>query len=302
MQLDFDLGSVQSVEFGVGRDDEDFQEFSRIEADQDVQDALLDMVRETVAQLEELEALGAEFNPAEKYAGREYAHLPLASEYAGPVRDLHTAGNLPADPDALSDSEAVFCYFARLTDSQGRTLTAMRRAAQFKGIVKARLIRLLTEAVRIVEDTVFKLDTDFDLVADSLKVHLLRPTSFEFMAQLQDAVLAAVPANVAEVERQLSYVDFGSIAEYAGTHPRAARYLASIRSQAGIGGVDRRRLSQLCARTGVELTRTRGKLAVQPGHVLGFLEVLDRRRYQLELIVGEQERFRAASRTRLQDG
>ena len=43
----------------------------------------------------------------------------------------------------------------------------------------------------------------------------------------------------------------------------------------------------------------KGKISVAAGHELGFLEVLDRRRYELELVKGQPERFRAASRTKL---
>ena len=104
----------------------------------------------------------------------------MDDELASSIRELHDAANLDIDATALEDPSGVFCYFARLTDKKKRRLTALRRATQFKGVLKSRLIRLLTDALKLIEDQVFKLDTDFDLLIDSQHVHILRPSGFEF--------------------------------------------------------------------------------------------------------------------------
>ena len=85
----------------------------------------------------------------------------------------------------------------------------------------------------------------------------------------------------------------------AGLRGREQGYLASIHSQKGAANVDRSALKKLCKNTGVEVRVSKGKLIVEDGHFMGFLEVLDRRRYELELVRGTQERFRAASRVRI---
>ena len=38
---------------------------------------------------------------------------------------------------------------------------------------------------------------------------------------------------------------------------------------------------------------------VDENHVMGFLEVLDRRRYEIELVANFPEQYRAASRSKL---
>ncbi len=81
--------------------------------------------------------------------------------------------------------------------------------------------------------------------------------------------------------------------------PRAARYLASIRTDGLAEGIDRDFLQRLCNHTGVQISEVNGKIAVDDGHILGFLEVLDRRRYELELVRGFPEFFRAAGRKQL---
>jgi len=216
---------------------------------------------------------------------------------------LHEATNLHLDGKALADPTDVFCYFARLTDKNGRHLTALRRATQFKGVLKSRgrLIRLVNDALQIVVDQVFKLDADFDLLVDSTNVHILRPSAFEFAGKLQEAVLAAVPQNITAIQKDLAFVNFSTIQDYAGKHPRAARYLASILSRKEAKKIDKAALRKLCKRTFVDVTESDGKILVDEGHEMGFLEVLDRRRYELELVKGSPERFRAASRQKIED-
>jgi len=190
-------------------------------------------------------------------------------------------------------------YFARFSDGKGSHLLALRRATQFKGVLKSRLIRLLDDSMHIIEDRVFKLDQDFDLLIDGANVRILRPSGFEAAGQLQEAVLAAVEQNIQAIQDDLSFVDLTSVAAYAGSHPRAARYLASIRTQERARGVSQDALVDECERLNVDLQEDDGVVTVADGHVMGFLEVLDRRRYESRLVEGSPEHYRAASRTRL---
>lgn len=299
MILDFDLGQVQVTEFGIGRDEGNARSFYFVTVDGDVQTALQEMAQASWTGMQTLSDDPPLYQPSEKHGGLEYLHLPLTDNLASSMRALHEAHNLPIDPTALETPESMFCYFARFVDSQDRRLTALRRAAQFKGVLKSRLLRFHTDALKIVEEQVFRLDTDFDLLIDSQHVHILRPNGFEFAGQLQDAIMAAVTTNVASLRTDLTYVNFESIENYAKQHPRAARYLASIRSQTGIQNIDRNLLSRLCASTGVETAVIDDQITVAEKHVLGFLEVLDRRRYEIELIVDVSEQYRAASRSKL---
>ena len=299
MKLDFDIENVTVTEFGVGRDDGNGQTFVSLPVDADVQNALRDIVSATWQAMRKDADDPPRYEPSEKHGSTEYLHLPLNDDLAASIRKLHEAANLPLDADALADSTTVFCYFARVTDVKGRRLTALRRATQFKGVLKSRLLRFVTDALKLIEDRVFKLDNDFDLLVDSQNVHILRPSGFEFAGQLQDAILNAVPKNVAAIQKDLAFVDFAAIQAYAGVHPRAARYMASIRAQKVTKNIDKNALKRLCKDTGVEVKESKGKLLVGDDHIMGFLEVLDRRRYELELVKGTPERFRAASRRKL---
>ncbi len=299
MTLEFDLGSVTVTEFGVGRDDGDGQTFVAVPVDAEVQGALREMVQATWDAMQKDEDRPAKYQPSEKHGSTEYLILPLKDELASSVRELHEATNLDIEGGALDEPADVFCYFVRLTDKKKRGLTALRRASQFKGVLKKRLIRFVTDSLKLIDDDVFKLDSDFDLLVDSANVHILRPSGFEFAGGLQQAILDAVPANIKAIRKDLAFVEFGGIEAYAGKHPRAARYLASIRGQEETKNIDKSLLKKLCRQTGVEVAESKGRVIVTDGHEMGFLEVLDRRRYEVSLVRETAERYRAASRRKI---
>jgi len=301
MKLNFSLGEVSVTEFGVGRDTEHGQEFVAVPVDTEVQAALAEMVQDTWSSMQQTEDGPDKYEPSEKHASTEYLYLPLEDGLAGPLRELHQSAQLPIDASALAEPSDVFCYFARFGDTKGRRLTAVRRASQFKGILKSRnrLVRMVDDTLQIIDDTVFKLDNDFDILIDNANLHILRPSGFEFVGQLQQAILDAVPENVNSIRRDLAFVEFDGIEAYASRHPRAARYLASILSQDETSSIDKSLLKKLCKQTGVRLSESKGKLTVADGHEMGFLEVLDRRRYEVSLIKEQPELYRAGSRKKI---
>jgi hypothetical protein len=297
--MDFDINAIRTVQFGIGRDDGDEHAFHCVMVDDGVQAAFGEMAAETWASMQRLTTDPELYEPSEKHAGCEHVYLTLNDGLAERMRNLHEAVNLDIDQNALEDTEAMFCYFAKFTDDQGRNLTALRRATQFKGVLKSRLLWQSGDALRVMEDKVFKLDKDFDLLIDNQHIHILRPSGFEFAGKLQEAILGAVAGNVATLQADLPFVQFAGIQDYASTRPRAARYLASIRSQQEVAKIDRQHLLDAFVATGVEVTEEDGQIVVDDRNAMGVLEVLDRRRYEVKLVPDEPERFRAPSRTRL---
>ena len=299
MKLLFDFAKVDIVEFGVGKENAEGQSFVNMTVDAEVQAALQKMAEATWEEMQQQTKSPEKYDPSEKHSAVEHLYLPLSDDMAKSLRQLHEANNLDLDGDALRATDDVFCYFAQLTDTSGSQITALKRAGQFKGALKSRFVKLVTDALKMVHERVFRLDHDFDVLIDNKHIHILRPSSFEFAGSLQSAILDAVPANVTEVAAELPFVDFTGIQTYAEKHPRAARLLASIRSQNQGAGVDSAALKQLCKITQVAFKVKNGKIVVDDANVLGLLEVLDRRRYEVELVKGTPERFRASSRQKL---
>jgi Domain of unknown function (DUF4868) len=297
MPAQFNVNAAEIVEFGVGTDEGRSQRYVSVPIDAEVQAALREMV---LATRKEMKAAGdaSTYDPGEKYSGHENLRLPIDSDLASHVLLIHNAANLPSEPKALSDPTNVFCYFTRMRDGKSR-LTAIRRATSFKGVLKSRLLQFTTDALKIVPDKIFKLDQDFDLLVDDTGIQILRPAGFEFVGALEGAILGAVPKNVKALKGDLPFVEFDGIETYASKHPRAARYLASIRTQQETKNVDKGNLKDLCHRTGVKFIEAKGKLVIDEGSIMDFLGVLDRRLYEVELVKGEPESFRAASRSRI---
>jgi len=300
--LDFDLENVKSIEFGIGIENKKGSRFVAVPVGEEVQTALKEIATETWVALGKVEGGPARYEPSEIHESIEYRFLPIEDNLSTSIRQLHEALNLAIDSTGLSKPDSFFCYFTRMIDKGGRQLTALRRSTQFKGILSSRkrLMRLIDDSLTIIHDDVFKLDNDFDLLVDSNYIHILRPSGFEFAGKIKQAILAAVPKNIAQLEHDLPFIQFGGISKYAGKHSRAARYLASICAQSGSQNVDKALLRSFCAQNDVNVIVSSGKLTVEEGHEMGFLEVLDRRRYEINLVKNSPERYRAASRKKIE--
>ena len=298
MKLSFDSNNVTVTEFGVGQDNGDEYVFALVPVNADVQTALCDMAEETCHAMRQHSEGAIQYEPSEKYDSTEYLYLATDDPMAVSLRNLHDSENLPIQSSALADPHSISCYFARLTDNQGRRLTALRRATQFKGVLKKKLVQIADDTLQLVEDKIFKLDNDFDLLIDSENVHILRPSAFEAMGKLKEAILAAMPPNVNHIQQSIPFVNFGNVRDYASQRPRAARYLASIRTQ-NLRGIERSALQTLCEKSGVELEVNNGKLMVNEKYILDFLEVLDRRRYVDELDPNTPAPYKATSRQKI---
>jgi GTP:adenosylcobinamide-phosphate guanylyltransferase len=300
--LDFDLNSVSSSEFGVGIDSDDpSEQFRAVPVNEEVQYALQDMASDTLNAMEQSGESPTDYQPSEKYSGQEYVLSSLTEPYTAMLRSLHRANNLPVDASILDNPGAIYCYFARFKDSRNKRLTAIRRATQFKGLLKSnnRLLRLISDTLQIVEDQTFKLDRDFDLLIDQRAIHIWRPSGFEYLADLQETIREAVPENIASIQSDIAFVNFETIQEYASSHTRAARHLASIRSLRETENISQALLTKACRLHGVESKIVNGKIVISAGSEMAFLDILDRRIYQATLVKNAPERYRAGSRKRL---
>ncbi len=302
MNLNFDTENVEVIEFGAGCHPDTGRTFATVPVHLGVQRILQDMV---IATCQEMTKDGMEppstFDPADKHASVEYLTLPIDDDLAVSVKTLHQASNLPIADNYLDWITRSFCYFARLWDQQGRQLTAIRRATQFKGALSKqhRILSWSGDQLRIVEGPIFQLNTDFDVIMDSDLVHIIHPTSFKILGQINKAIAEAVPRNIQVIENKIGYINWTTIEEYAATRSRAANLLASIRTYGHADNLDRVALLDLCSRTGVEVNDSGSEIIVPENQVLGFLEVLDRRRYEVNLVANVPEQFRAPSRQRL---
>jgi hypothetical protein len=304
---DFDIDKINTniVEFGVS----DYENtHTLIPIDPEIKEILVDILKWTIKYMIDSceenygELYYNQYEPSNKYGAIEPIYLPFDSlPYA--LVNLYNSPSFHINPRVLEDPGNIFYYFARFKDNRNKRLTAIRRATQFKGILKCkwRIIRLLDDSLKFVKDDIFKLNNDFDMIIDESRANILRPSGFESIADMKDTILAAVPSNIKKLQNSIRFISFESIETYASEHPRAARYLASILAQEDLSRIDMEALKKLCENTSVAITIStkNNEIIINEGNEMAFLEVLDRRRYLIELVDGQPEPFKAMNRTRI---
>ena len=301
MNLDFDLEKVTATDFGVGRSDGINRNFSVVMAEKTVQDTLLEMVRGTQRSMEiHVDSYGeVAYSVSEKYASKEYVYLSTEDELAVPFNLIHSVVNLPIDSRMPTDMEDVFCYFAHFTDGGGKSLTALRRSAQFKGFLKKDAIIFDDGSMKLYDKPLFPLNTEFDVLIDSHRVHAIHPASFKNLGEFEAAVSGAVVQNLDRVSSSATFVNWDRIREYATQKPRAAALLTSIVSEGYADNLDSEKVVGVCERQGVEVRLREGKIEVEDEYILGFLELIDRRLYEVDMSGDDPEHYRASSRRRV---
>ena len=318
MNIKFDFANIRVTEFGAGLQapQEESErgkqppavEFRAIPTNNRLKEILHEIIQATLKEMDKLDQLSLDeedgssapkypslYEPSQRREAAAHLWLPLKRKIAARILQLHEATSLDIDAGALDDPTLVFCYFIRLIDASGNRLTAMRRAASFKAILKSRLIHLYRNSLSLIEHPVFKLDNELDFVTDSETIHILHPAGFEEIADLERVILKEAKENVTAIGEQLG-LNIDPIAKYASEHILSARVAASILSGGEAEKIDKNALQRLCRRNGVNVVIVRRRIDVQPGHERAFLEVLDRRRYNVRLVRGVTELFRANSR------
>jgi hypothetical protein len=98
--------------------------------------------------------------------------------------------NRRVDVHAMNEPADISAYFCILHDAQGNKPVAIRRAAQFKAVLKARLVQFFDDSLRAVGDHVFRLDSEFDVVIVDGTVLINGATSFELLADIEEGSIA----------------------------------------------------------------------------------------------------------------
>lgn len=295
MNLIFDLDNVQLIQFGVGFRNKSSYDFFQVPTDSSVQSVLREMIQVTWKAMQTSSSNPKKYSPSEKHTIKEYLYLETQNMLCQDLIHLHQARDLHIDSSAVNNPSQISCYFARLIDTQNNELTAMRRALQFRASIKKKFMRFGKDSLEIVEDHLFHLDNDFDILIDTKNIHILRPSAFEILGGLKQAILDAVPKNVEAIKKHLTFVELKSIEDYAKKHPRAAKYLTSIQEQK-LSGITHATLEEYCKKANVKISVNGDQINIDEKNIMSFLQVLDRRRYQVELVPNDVENFIASSR------
>ncbi|MBD3350984.1 MAG: DUF4868 domain-containing protein [Candidatus Lokiarchaeota archaeon] len=304
MALHFDSNNISSVAFGVHIPDSNGIPWILIPTDSTIKDIIREMISNTIEQLGGVEQANnlPYYEPAEKYGTIECLKLGINDDISHllPVA-LFNARNLPIAQQGLENPSDVVFYFVICSDSRRRKILGVRRATQFKAMLKARyrVVRWVDDTLKSIEDNVFKLDQDFDYVVTLDTIYILRPSGFEFTADIDEQVLLKAESNTQQLQQEIGFIDFEPLSKFVSTRKRAARLVASIRSRADLNKINKGMLKAMCSKTGVGITERSGKIYPKEGEELAFLMLLDRRRFNFSIIEGTDEYYEASSRKKV---
>ena len=287
-----------SIQFGVIRGQLHSGERRIVPVDDAVQTLLWQMILDTRSAMgfDGAQVNLPRYEPSEDYGSASRLALPLRSPLASQLQDFYESENLPIDAGALAEPQEITAYFGVVHDQENNKLVAIKRASQFKAVLKAHLITVIDDSLHVVTDNVFKLDSDFDLLIVDRTIQIHRVAAFEHLAEIDEQVQAAAVENARQLGASLPALGFDSIADYVAGHKRAARIVAALRTRDDLSSTSVTNFRRECKRSGVEVKTVDGKLCPEDGNELAFLQMLDRRRYAVSLVAGRWEQYEASSR------
>jgi hypothetical protein len=300
----FDHNKIKNTDFCICSEPENEEIIFKVPVSEDIQVALKEMLNETFKQWSLIEGEWNEFELSEQYASKEKLLKDLDDKEIEKLQNLFNKNNYSINSEVLSKPEDFIYYFVVFTDNKNNRLVAVKRASKMKGLLgqRNRLMKLVDDTLKIVNHSVFRLDNDFDFVITKEKVYILRPTSLEYIADVDSFVKEKAKEKALDLGKKIKFINFESISEFASSHKSAARLVASISVRKNLEKINKDKLLAYAKKTGVDFENKNGMLNPKQGYEVAFLEVLDRRRYEVDLENDEPEAFVASSRRALKKG
>ncbi|TMU20392.1 DUF4868 domain-containing protein [Halomonas sp. ATBC28] len=300
----FDIKNITSIEFSIktehrNDDGKIVEEFYRISTDRQVKIMLKECLETTLKAFPSpIEGID-EFEISEKYSEKDRFKTHLISHLrAKEIFEEDPSGNIFM---SHIPKESIQYYRVDYTDSNGHRISGIRRASYFKSLLKNRnrLVRFYDDSLCAVKDEFFKLDNDFDFISHGEIVYVLRPRVFESMVLPDDEVTNSALAKLYLLEDSLGYVNFESIKNAVNSYKRAARLVFAVSQRTDIDSIDKEKVVYYAgsSNVGIDVDES-GVITPKDGQEIDFLEMLDRRIYNVEFIEGETESYRAYSRKR----
>lgn len=298
---DFDIEHIDTIEFVVSVEEgEDIQSYY-VPASDDVLQAVEDMLLDTFLQFNRIsEEDFRVFEVSEKYGSKEKLKAVNDNDWMTAVNDIFSEEGMPSSSQILTNPRSLIYYRAIFTDTSGRKLVAVRRATYFKGVIKKKLIHLIDDELQLLDDNVFKLDTDFDFLICDDETYILRPTSFEYIADVGALVAEKAAEKAEKLGEQIDFIDFSGVAEFVKDRKRASRLVAAISVRNDLENIRQEKFAAFAVNSGVIFEENEnGLLVPAEGSELKLLEVLDRRRYPVDFNDDDEvEVYTAAARSK----
>ncbi|WP_338445856.1 Kiwa anti-phage protein KwaB-like domain-containing protein [Pelagerythrobacter marensis] len=239
---------------------------------------------------------------SEDYGARRRIYAPRNNEFMAELSAVYNAGTLDDLTNIQDHAHDVDFYFAEFRDNQQRRAVGIRKATKLKGTLNARnrLVRLVDDTLVLIQDAVLHLDTEFDVIVTDGKVFILNARQTEQVAKIVQHVAATAAAKVQAIHDAIPFLDLSRIAEKIGRHPRMARHAASIAANPNLANFQRPQIEALAVRHGIKFKELYdGRLQCRVTDEAKLLELLDARRYHLDLQGNGGDPYRATGRQRV---
>lgn len=295
------IEDFRNIEFGICTIIEGQPAIFRIPIDNSVRVMLFDMHEEFYKSYFRIEEEPELYQPSEKYGPTEKLIIPLNNEHIESLRELYNHNNIPVADVAIGEiANKITYYFAIFRHTNGSKQIAVKRPATFKGLLRKKLIRLIDDTLHGIGDNVFKLDNDFDFIIHENNIDILHPTGFNFIANIEDEILRSAADATRQLSVRILFINFNYLADFVGHSKTAAKLITSIKSRDDLERTSQIKLLEKCTRIGVVVREENGQIVPDEAHIVRFLEILDRRGYDFDILEEDiPEIYIAASRKRV---
>lgn len=297
---EFDAAAIASVNFGVRLRSNGNMHF--VPTDGPTKDALKEIFRDTVAIFNGIPTGWELHDISEDYGSPRRIYAARAGEFMAELSSVFDAGAL-ADLTNLHDhAHDVEFYFCEFTDTQQRRAVAIKKGTRLKGTLSARnrLMRLVDDTLVLIEEEVLRLDQEFDVIVTDPHVYILNVRAVEQIAKIVEHVAATAAVKVQAIHDAIPFLDLSRIRDKISRHPRMARNAASIAAHPNLANFQRPFIETMAAKHGIKFQELEdGRLQCRVTDEAKLLELLDARRYHLDLAGDGGDPFRASGRQKV---
>lgn len=300
INAEFDADAIASVNFGVRLRSNGDMYF--VPTDPGTKSALQAIYRDTVTAFGGIPTDWEVYDISEDYGLRRRIYADRTNEVMADLSAVFDVGALDDLANLQDHMHDVDYYFAEFMDDQNRRAVGIRKATRFKGTMKARnrLVRLVDDTLVLIEEDVLRLDQEFDLIVTDAHVFVLNVSPMEQVGRIVAQVAATAAAKVQTIHDTITFLDLLRIKEKIGSHPRVARQAASVAVNPNLAAFQRAPIEALAAQHGIKFKELKnGRLQCRVQDQAKLMELLDARRYHLDLAGNGGDPYRASGRQKV---
>jgi hypothetical protein len=299
IEQQIDLQAVAAQNFGVKMRSDASLHF--IPTDRGTKAVLTDVLNATVGAFNRIDGDWQAYDISEDYGEPRRIFAARDAEHFGDVSaifDIGALNDLANLDDHIRDIDYYFCEFRDATNVK---IVGVKKAVQFKTTLAARnkLARLVNDTLQIIEENVVKIDPLFDALITDQNIYILKPRAVEYIADMVTHVAGAATEKVRHIHDNIAFLDLSRIEEKISSHPKMARMAASIAARDDLGEFQQEKIVSLATQHGIVFKEVDGRLQCRVADEAKLLEILDARRYHLDLANDGGDPYRASARQRV---